>query len=112
MNINMPMRLPALAFALSFLAAVELCVAAEHDNSIVSHIPRTQVNSRAIAAIGYSKRLHALEIEFRNGRIYRYLDVPITTYERMLSAPSKARYYDAEIRRHFRSVHVKPPAER
>jgi hypothetical protein len=54
-------------------------IAATPDNAIVSHIPRMRVESSAIAAIGYSKRLHALEIEFRSGRIYRYLDVPIET---------------------------------
>ena len=43
---------------------------------IVSHIPRQPVRSTAIAAVGYSKRRHILEIEFVNGAIYRYLDVP------------------------------------
>jgi hypothetical protein len=43
---------------------------------IVSHTKRSPVESSATAAVVYSKRLHALEIAFRNGAIYCYLKVP------------------------------------
>ncbi len=42
---------------------------------IVSRIKREPVESTALASVGYSRRLHALEIEFKNGAIYRYLEV-------------------------------------
>ena len=74
---------------------------------IVSHIKRLPVESRALAAVGYSKRLHALEIEFRNGAIYRYLEVTPAVYQALLDAPSKARFYDANIRHKYRSLHVR-----
>lgn len=83
-------------------------VAAAADDAIVSRIPRRQIESSAIAAIGYSKQLRALEIEFRSRAIYRYLDVPFKTYHQLMAAPSKAAYYDTNIRHHYRSVHVKP----
>lgn len=80
---------------------------------IISHIPRQPVESTAIAKIGYSKRRHILEIEFVNGAVYRYLDVPPTVYRDLMSAESKARFYDANIRRHHRSVLVRSqPKER
>jgi len=41
----------------------------EERDRIVSHIKRAAVHSTALASAGYSKRLHALEIEFRNGAI-------------------------------------------
>jgi len=47
---------------------------------IVSHIPREPVHSTAIAKVGYSKRRRILEIEFVNGAIYRYLNVPASVY--------------------------------
>src|SRR5437016_13654710 len=78
---------------------------------IVSRIKRVPVESTALAAVGYSKRLRALEIEFRNGAIYRYLDVPPKTYEALLDSGSKARFYDDNIRHKFRSLHVRPRAE-
>jgi hypothetical protein len=76
-------------------------------DTIVSHIPRGPVDSSGIAAIGYSKRLHALEIEFVNGAVYRYLEVPASLYRELLAADSKARFYDRNIRGRFRSVHVR-----
>lgn len=79
--------------------------------AIVSHIKRVPVESTALAAVGYSKKLRALEIEFRNGAIYRYLDVAPDVYAALISAPSKARFYDANIRHKYRSLHVRPRAE-
>ena len=81
----------------------------DHDApGITSHIKRQPVVSSALAAIGYSKRLHALEIEFINGAIYRYLDVPPDVYRSLLGAESKTRFYDRNIRGHYRSLRVKP----
>ena len=82
--------------------------AAEEQLQITSRITRQPVHSHALAAIGYSKRLHALEVEFVNGAIYRYSNVPPEIYRDLLSAPSKAQFYDANVRGHFPSVHVKP----
>jgi hypothetical protein len=73
---------------------------------IISHIKRDPVQSTALASVGYSKRLRALEIEFRNGAIYRYLNVAPAIYHEFMNAPSKARFYNENIRRKFRSVHV------
>jgi len=74
---------------------------------IVSRIPRQAVESSAIAKVGYSKRRHMLEIEFVNGAVYRYLDVPATMYRDLVTAESKARFYDSNIKRHYRSVLVR-----
>jgi len=79
--------------------------------SITSHIKREAVQSTAIASVGYSRRLHALEIEFRNGAIYRYLNVEPAIYRALLIAPSKARFYDEHIRRKYRSLHVRLRSE-
>jgi hypothetical protein len=78
-----------------------------HAEPITSHIPRVPVDSTAIAAIGYSKRLRALEIEFVNGAIYRYAEVPASLYRALMSAKSKAQFYDRNIRGKFRSFHVR-----
>jgi hypothetical protein len=93
---------------LLLLLPVSGLLAATTNQAITSHIHRVQVTSSAIATVGYSKHQHALEVEFRNGAIYRYLDVPIQNYCELLAAPSKASYYDANIRHRFHSIHVKP----
>jgi hypothetical protein len=74
---------------------------------IVSRISRQPVESSAIAKIGYSKRRHILEIEFVNGAAYRYLDMPAGIYRDLMAAESKARFYDSNIRGHYRSVLVR-----
>ena len=76
-------------------------------NSITSHIPRQEVHSSAIAKVGYSKRRHILEIEFVNGAVYRYVDVPLSMYRDLVSVESKARLYDFNIRKHYRSALVR-----
>ena len=78
---------------------------------IVSRIKREAVQSSALASVGYSKRLHALEIEFRNGAIYRYLNVDPVVYHELMLTPSKARFYDEKIRRKYRSLHVRRRSE-
>jgi hypothetical protein len=81
---------------------------AAEPRQISSRIARQPVHSHALAAIGYSKRLHALEVEFVSGAVYRYSNVPPQIYRDLLSAASKAHFYDTNVRGHFPSVHVKP----
>jgi len=69
------------------------------------------VESTALASVGYSKRLRVLEIEFRNGAIYRYADVAPDVFDALMDARSKARFYDENIRHKYRSVHVRRRAE-
>src|SRR5437762_7789572 len=75
---------------------------------VVSRIPRQPVQSTAIAKIGYSKRQHILEIEFVNGTVYRYFDVPPAIYRSLLSAGSKAQFYDFNVKAHYRSISIRP----
>ena len=77
-------------------------------NHITSRIPRQPVQSTAIAKVGYSKRRHILEIEFVNGAVYRYFDVPLSVYHDLMSAESKARFYDSNIKKHYRSLLIRP----
>ena len=108
-------RWPPIALTASFLLAATTIQAdpapAPEPVGIVSRIKRFPVESTALATVGYSKRLHALEIEFRNGAIYRYLEVAPDVYEALLKARSKARFYDDNIRHKYRSFHVRPRAE-
>jgi KTSC domain len=75
---------------------------------VISHIPRQQVQSTAIAAVGYSKGRHILEIKFANGAAYRYLDVSPSVYRDLMAAESKTRYYQAYIKGNYRSLRVRP----
>ena len=76
---------------------------------IISRISRQPVQSTAIAKVGYSKRRHILEIEFVNGAVYRYLEVPAAAYRNLMSAGSKAQFYDFNVKGHYRSIPIRPP---
>jgi KTSC domain-containing protein len=76
--------------------------------AILSHIPRERVQSSGLAAVGYSKRRHILEIEFTNGTVYRYVDVPPSVYRDLMSAESKTGYYALHIKRNYHSYRVRP----
>jgi hypothetical protein len=65
------------------------------------------VQSSAIAKVGYSRRRHILEIEFANGAVYRYFDISLSVHRDLMSAESKARFYDSNIRKHYRSVLIR-----
>jgi len=83
---------------------------AAEPTTIRSHIRREPLASTAVATAGYSKRLHIMEIEFYNGAIYRYLDVPPTVYHEFLSAESKTQYYDWNIKGRYRSLRLRGTA--
>ncbi len=62
---------------------------------------RTPVISSNIAAIGYNEDNQVLEIEFNNGSVYQYSDVPSSERDGIMSAESKGRYFHANIRERY-----------
>jgi KTSC domain len=97
----------ALFFA-SLLSPSTAHSAEKHHSEIVrSRIPRAAVISTGIAAIGYSKRLQVLEMEFANGAVYRYKNVPASVYRNLVVSDSKGQFYHQRIRGKYRFLHVK-----
>jgi KTSC domain-containing protein len=98
----------AVVFCILIVVGIDACAdPSPTPNYISSRIPRQSVQSTAIAKVGYSKRRHILEIEFVNNAVYRYFDVPLSVYRDLMSAESKARFYDSNIRKHYRSALVR-----
>lgn len=73
---------------------------------------RDPVESSALATVGYSRRLRALEVEFRDGLTYRYLEVPSKVHRELMLAESKARFYNKQVRGKYRCLRVKPRRQR
>ena len=95
--------------ALCLTAQIGLAASTENESdAIISHIPRERVESSGLASVGYSKRRHVLEIEFTNGSVYRYVDVPPSVYRDLLSTDSKTGYYASRIKKNYRSIRVRP----
>jgi hypothetical protein len=67
---------------------------------------REPVRSSAIRAVGFDPRSRTLEVEFTNGRVYRYFDVPEFLYRGFMVAPSKGSYFNTRIDDRFRHEEV------
>ena len=59
------------------------------------------VESSNLAAVGYDISQAVLRIEFKNGRLYEYYDVPQHIYEELLSAESKGSYASQNIYKNY-----------
>ena len=103
------MKRVCLVFLSAILLSPGMAQAAgkQHSQIVCSRIPRATVISTGIAAIGYSKRLQVLEMEFANGAVYRYKDVPASLYQLLLTSDSKGQFYHQRIRGKYRFLHVK-----
>ncbi len=62
---------------------------------------RRPVTSDVIASIGYDATRRVLEVEFRGGGVYQYLDVPKKLYWRFASAESPGTFLNQEIKDDF-----------
>jgi KTSC domain len=67
---------------------------------------RAPVVSSSVASVGYDAATFELEIEFRNGRVYRYLQVPVAAYRLLLQARSIGEYVSTVIKPRFEARSV------
>lgn len=59
---------------------------------------RTNVSSSNIASIGYDPSQRILEIEFNDGSIYQYDNVPQGEYDGLMNASSHGQYFHQHIK--------------
>jgi hypothetical protein len=59
---------------------------------------RARVESSHIAMVGYDEDQQILEITFRDGRVYHFLEVPPERVLSLLRAESKGRYFNSDIK--------------
>lgn len=62
---------------------------------------RTPVQSTQITSVGYDPAEEKLEVEFRNGQVYRYDGVPPSTHKALMESPSMGQYFTRNIRNGF-----------
>jgi hypothetical protein len=59
---------------------------------------RDPVASSNIASIGYDPESSTLEIEFTNGSIYQYFNVPTGLNDQLMASSSKGQFLNTYIR--------------
>jgi hypothetical protein len=67
-------------------------------------VDRDPVDSSTLETVGYQDGV--LEIEFKNGRVYQYFDVPEWVVDGLTRAPSKGKFFTEQIRGHFRYARI------
>ena len=67
---------------------------------------RTPVTSSHVASVGYDPKTMTLEVEFKNGSIYHYFDVPEAVYRGLLSASSVGTYLNQNIKGSYRYAQI------
>jgi len=65
------------------------------------------VLSTEIEWIGYEPKRSMLQVEFIEGRIYQYDEVPMAVYEDFLNAPSYGRFLEANIKNKYPNRRVR-----
>jgi hypothetical protein len=65
---------------------------------------RIPVNSSNVASVGYDQNTMTLEVEFTNGSVYQYFDVPEIEYRNLIGAESVGRYLNQNIKANYRYV--------
>ncbi len=60
---------------------------------------RIPVQSSNIASIGYDLETSTLEIEFLNGSVYQYYNVPESVYDGLINSASKGSYLSQFIKK-------------
>lgn len=63
---------------------------------------RISVSSTNVDSVGYDEDSRTLEIEFKNGSIYQYFDVPKNVSDELLSAGSVGAYLSSHIKGIYR----------
>lgn len=71
-------------------------------------IVRTEPKDKSsnVVSYGYSERFQVLEIEFRNGAVYQYFDVPVHVFHEMEQADRAGAYLAAKIKGRYRYARV------
>ncbi|MBK8945396.1 MAG: KTSC domain-containing protein [Ignavibacteriae bacterium] len=60
---------------------------------------RKHVNSSNLKSVGYDNSSNILQIEFLNGGLYEYYNVPESKYNGLMNATSHGQYFDQHIKK-------------
>jgi hypothetical protein len=62
---------------------------------------RVEVDSSNLASVGHDSGSETLEVEFKNGSVYQYYNVPDALFSELMAASSKGAFFNTYIRNAF-----------
>ena len=63
---------------------------------------RFSVDSSNVESVGYDTDSETLEVEFKNGTVYQYFDVPERVFEELRGASSVGSYLATQVKGVYR----------
>lgn len=69
----------------------------------------TKINSSMISQAAYNPEHSVMFLEFSNGTIYKYDDVPFCVFEEFSVAPSQGKFFHAEIKGNYEGGKMEHP---
>lgn len=70
---------------------------------------RFAVQSNTLVSVSYLAPRSLLDLEFHDGTVYRFFDVPPGCLHQLLASPSKGSYFNLNIRNRFRCQRLSQP---
>lgn len=67
---------------------------------------RQSVESSNLRSVGYDEFLLVLEVEFKNGAVYRYYGVPAEVHDELINAESVGKYFNANVKSKYNFLKV------
>ena len=63
-----------------------------------------KLKSSHLAAAGYDRPSETLTIQFQNGSTYEYKDVPVRTFNALMTAKSHGEFFSSRIKPNFKRL--------
>jgi len=61
-------------------------------------ITRNSVQSTNVISVGYDETSQTLEVEYKDGSVYQYYNVPEAIYEQLMVSPSIGKFIHQNIK--------------
>ncbi|MEC7987762.1 MAG: KTSC domain-containing protein [Myxococcota bacterium] len=65
---------------------------------------RVLLNSTNLSEVLYHPSTRTMELYFHSGHIYRYIGIPASIFQDLISAPSAGKFYNQHIRGQYSSL--------
>jgi len=73
---------------------------------VVIYLERLPVKSRILRSVGYDASTKILEIEFQNGLVYQFLNVPPKVSADLMRSDEIGKYFTDKVRSRFQTKQV------
>ena len=67
----------------------------------MTQVKMYKVDSSQISSVGYSPDTETMYVEFKNGQVYRYLEVPENVFNNLKNSSSPGRFFLSSVKQYY-----------